>query len=52
MSCELCKDTPGFVMTTHEDGRETFHQCDCVLWNYQKDKRSRANIPVEYQAAS
>lgn len=52
MSCELCKDTPGFVMTTHEDGIETFHQCDCVLRNYQEDKRSRANIPVEYQAAS
>jgi DNA replication protein DnaC len=52
MSCELCKDTPGFVMTTHEDGRETFEQCDCVLRAYQKDKRSRANIPTEYQAAS
>src|ERR1700730_11677689 len=52
MSCELCKDTPGFVMTTREDGIEAFNQCDCVLRIYQEDKRSRANIPAEYQAAS
>ncbi|HTA70424.1 MAG TPA: ATP-binding protein [Bryobacteraceae bacterium] len=52
MSCEKCKETPGFILTEYADGRTGAEKCDCSVVSYQQAIKGRANIPEAYEAAS
>jgi DNA replication protein DnaC len=52
MSCEKCKDTPGFILTEYADGRTSAAKCDCATVGYQETVKARANIPEAYQTAA
>jgi DNA replication protein DnaC len=52
MSCEKCKDTPGFILTEYADGRTGAEKCDCAVVSYQQTLKGRANIPEAYLSAA
>ena len=52
MSCEKCKETPGFILTEYADGRTGAAKCDCGVVSYQQAVKGRANIPEAYETAS
>jgi DNA replication protein DnaC len=52
MSCEKCKETPGFILTEYADGRTGAAKCDCAMIGYQETVKGRANIPEAYETAS
>ena len=52
MSCEKCKDTPGFILTELADGRSGAEKCDCSTLGYQETLKGRANIPEAYETAA
>jgi len=52
MSCEKCKETPGFILTEYADGLTSAAKCDCAVIGYQEAVKGRANIPEAYESAS
>src|SRR5579862_2596089 len=52
MSCEKCKETPGFILTEYADGRTSAAKCDCSKVGYQEAVKGRANIPETYRTAA
>lgn len=52
MSCEKCKDTPGFILTEFADGRTGATKCGCAMVGYQEAVKGRVNIPEAYLTAA
>ena len=52
MSCEKCKETPGFILTEYADGRTGAAKCECATVGYQETVKGRANIPEAYGTAA